>query len=412
MNLSPTSRTLFLVQIGTFISGFIVILCCCLYLSAYPKSPDSGSVSAITCVTLAFALISTITTLVLVIRQKSGRTVNAKIEGVWVGIAIILWILASVGGIAKPANDMRNVSCKVLPSGKDTDDKNYMRACQSMFASTAFCILSALFFMATAVILVTFSIQRAVRDKKAARVKVGGNYQLGPSPSQYRRAEERHENPLEETKDIEAASPSTDPASAAPAMSVMTPAMTAATATGATDASAAAAGHISNHVYQNPETSTLGATVAAPAAAVMSPHTSAASSSPYNTYAGSGHVPQASYQSTVGGYNNSGYLGQSTPTATTITSPGHVQQGSTASNMSGYDHQQYHPNPYANAGSGLYLPPQQMPYPPQQQQPAHGAYPMMGAPHRQSPYGTQFMPQSMPQGQPTPVMAMPRPEYF
>ncbi|KAF9166560.1 hypothetical protein BGX21_000104 [Mortierella sp. AD011] len=369
MNLSPTSRTLFLVQLGIFFSGVIVIVCCCLYLSAYPKSPDAGSVSAIACATLAFAFISSIITLILVVRQKAGRTINAKIEGCWVGLAIALWVLAAIGGIAKPANDMRNITCKVLPSGKHTDDKNFIRACQSMFASTAFCIVSALLFIATAGILITFAIQKAIRDKKAAKVKVGGSYQLGPSPS--------GESATEEPKDVEAASPSTDPATTAHATTTE--------------------GHFSDNVYQTPVIATP-----APVAAVASQ--TSGTPSPYNTYPSGGHVPQASQQSTSGGYdynatlgsnaysnNNGGFFGQGT---------GHIPQGSTNSNLSasGYDH----PNPYATAGTTMY-PPQQ----PVQQQ---GAYTMMGAPHQNSPYGTQYLNQQ--QGQPIPIMEMPRPEHF
>ncbi|KAK5816926.1 hypothetical protein F5H01DRAFT_342039 [Linnemannia elongata] len=435
MNFSPTSRTLFLVQLGTFFSGLIVVICCCLYVSAYPKSPDAESVSGIAIGTLIFSLISTIVTLVLVLRQKSGRTVNAAIEGSWVGVAILLWVLASIGGIAKPANNMTHVSCKVLPSGKDTDDKNYIRACQSMFASTAFCILSAILFIVTAVILITFAIQRAVRDKKAAQVKVGGSYALGPSPSEYRRAEQNGEVPTtngagsEEPKDIEATSPTTDPA---PATST---------------------GGFSETVYQDPVLptttpavthSTLGAGVATPApvhvSAAADPH------SGYNTYTStgnSGHVLQPSYQSASNLYDynntvtshpnqgsNNGYLGQG--------SSGHFQQSSAMSNMSASAYDQY--NPYASAGN-LYanqqpLQQQQQPYQQQQsyqqqQQPMYpqqtmgphsqGAYPMMGPPHQQSPYGTQYMnnnnqqqqyQQQHQQGPYPPIMAMPQPEHF
>ncbi|KAG0203448.1 hypothetical protein BGX28_004275 [Mortierella sp. GBA30] len=409
MNLSPTSRTLFLVQIGTFLAGFIVVVCCCLYLSAYPKSPDAEGVSAIACATLAFALISTITTLVLIIRQKSGRSINAAIEGCWVGFAVLVWILAAVGGIAKPANGMTNVSCKVLPSGKDTDDKNFMRACQSMFASTAFCIVSALFFIATAVILIIFSIQRAVRDKKAAQVKVGGTYQLGPSPSQYRRAEQNGENPTEEPKDVEATSPSTDPsvvaatpttlaASVDHGSSVMAPAMTNVTH----------GGNFSQNMYQDPVITTPAAIPATPAPAMTLPH-STMPSSPYNTYASGGHVPQASFQSAVsGGYDYN-------PNAGTYFTPstGHVQQSSAMSNLSASAYDQY--NPYSSNGN-LYpqqshpTQQQQMPYPQQTMQ--QGVYPMMGPPDQQSPYGTQYVNQPMSQGPQTPLMAMPRPEHF
>ncbi|KAF9133843.1 hypothetical protein BGW39_008754 [Mortierella sp. 14UC] len=431
MNFSPTSRTLFLVQLGTFFSGLIVVICCCLYVSAYPKSPDAESLSGVAIGTLIFALISTIVTTVLALRQKSGRTVNAITEGIWVGVAILLWVLASVGGIAKPANNMTRASCKVLPGpdGKDTDDKNFIRACQSMFASTAFCILTALLFMATAVILITFSIQRAVREKKAAQVKVGGSYALGPSPSDYRRAEQNGEIPTasDEPKDVEATSPSTDPA--APAL-----------ATSTSD------GNFSNYVYQEPvlptttpavsHATTLGAGVATPApvhvSAAADPH-----SNGYNTYTSTGphgHVPQASYQSASNlyDYNNTvashpqqgidsnGYLGQGT---------GHFQQSSAVSNMSASAYGQC--SPYTSAGNlfANQLPPQQYQQQPYQQQPhqqqpmypqhtmgplPQGTYPMMGPPHQQSPYGTQYhqQQQQQHQGPYPPVMAMPQPEHF
>ncbi|KAF8939198.1 hypothetical protein BGZ47_008266 [Haplosporangium gracile] len=430
MNFSPTSRTLFLVQIGTFFSGLIVLICCCLYVSAYPKSPDAGSVSGIAIGTLIFSLISTIVTLVLVLRQKSGRTVNAAIEGSWVGVAILLWVLASVGGIAKPANNMTRVSCKVLPSGDDTDDKNYIRACQSMFASTAFCISSAILFIVTAVILITFSIQRAVQEKKAAQIKVGGSYALAPSPSEYRRAEQNGEVPTtagsEEPKDIEATSSATDPA---PATSTV-------------------AGGFSENVYQDPVLptttpavahSTLGAGVATPApvhvSAAANPH------SGYNTYTStgnSGHVLQPSYQSASNLYDhnntvtshpnqgsNNGYLGQRLS--------GHFQQSSAMSNMSANAYDQY--NPYASAGNlyanqqpqlqqqqpyqqqQLYQQQQQPMYPQQTMGPhSQGTYPMMGPPHQQSPYGAQYINNNQqhlqPQGPYPPIMAMPQPEHF
>lgn len=408
MNLSPTSRTLFLVQIGTFVSGLIVIVCCCLYFSAYPKSPEAEGVSAIAGATLAFALISTITTLVLVLRQKSGRTLNAAIEGCWVGFAILMWILAAVGGIAKPANGMTNVSCKVLPSGKSTDDKNYLRACQSMFASTAFCIVSALFFIATAGILITFAIQRAVRDKKAAQVKVGGSYQLGPSPSQYRRAEQHGDNPTEEPKqgDMEAGSPSAHPTTA-PA----TPATPAVRATPSTSVMAPATtsvthgGSFSQNVYQTPVLTSPAPALATPAPPMALPHTTGASS-PYNTYQSGSHVPQASYQS-AGGYDYNTVASNANPSGGYFSQgTGHVQQPSAMSNMSTPAYDQY--NPYTSSGN-VY--PQQSSYP--QQATQEGGYPMMGPPHQQSPYGTQYMNQQ-PQGQgpQTPVMAMPRPEHF
>ncbi|KAG0053236.1 hypothetical protein BGZ83_001474 [Gryganskiella cystojenkinii] len=409
MNISPTSRTLFLVQIGSFFSGLIVVVCCCLYLSAYPKSPDGGSVSAVACATLVFALMSTLTTLVLVFRQKSGRTMNATIEGCWVGFALLVWILASVGGIAKPANDMTNVSCKILPStGKHTDDQNFIRACQSMFASTAFCIVSVLFFLATAGLLITFAIQRAVRDKKASQVKVGGSYQLGPSPSQYRLAEQNGELPTsEEPKDV--TSPSTDPTTttattvAMPGTSVLAPATTMGSTGG---------GHFSENVYQDPVQTTSPPTVATPPAVVL-PH-NGNNVSPYNTYQSNGgeagHVPQGSYQSAiatggvgsydynVSGYGNQGYMPQP--------GSGHVQQGSAMSNMSASAYDGY---PTYGSSNNLY---QQQPPLQTFPQQTGGSYPMMmGPPHQHSPYGNQYMGQ--PGQQSTgPVMAMPRPEHY
>ncbi|KAG0260612.1 hypothetical protein BG011_001741 [Mortierella polycephala] len=442
MNFSPTSRTLFLVQLGAFFAGIIVVVCNCLYLSAYPKSPEPEGVSAIACATLAFALFSTIMTLVLLLRQKSGRTINTVIEGCWVGAAILLWILAAAGGIAKPANNMTNVSCKVLPTGKDTDDKNYIRACQSMFASTAFCIVSALFFIAIAGLLITFSIQKAVRDKKAAQVKVGGTYQLGPSPSMHRRAEQAKETSTEEPKDEEAGSSTTAPIQSTPGTTIMTPATTSVTH----------GGTFSENVYQDPfltaPTPAPGIAVLSPPPAAMVPHTAAGTPSPYNTLPPSGengHVPQGSYQSANGGYdyntvasnnaynnntthsnNGGGYFGPVTG--------GHAQQASAMSNMSASAYDQY--SPYASTGN-MFPPQSQQQQPPsvqqqqqQQQQMAYppqtmpqGSFPMMGPPHSQSPYGTQYMHQQhqqqqqhqsvpMPQGQQTPVMEMPRPEYF
>lgn len=402
MNLSPTSRTLFLVQFGSFVAGLIVVVCCCLYLNAYPKSPDGGSISAIACATLAFGIISTVTTLVLVLRQKSGRTINAAIEGCWVGFALLVWILAAIGGIAKPANGMTNVSCKVLPStGKDTDDKNFIRACQSMFASTAFCIISALLFMATAGILITFSIQRAIRDKKASKVTVGGSYPLGPSPSQYRHAEQNGELPSsDEPKDDHVTSPSTAPTTTAPGTSVLTPATTMRT-TGD--------GHFSENVYQTPVmAAATPALTTLPAVAVPAN----GGVSPYNTYqSGNGHIPQGSYQSASGGYDYGSYHGTSSGYGNQGYLPqpgaGHVQQGSAMSNMSASAYDGY---PTYGSSNNLYG---QQTYPPQQQQQlgGGGSYPpmMMGPPHQHSPYGNQYMGQSGPE---PPAMAMPRPEHY
>ncbi|KAG0342872.1 hypothetical protein BG000_000037 [Podila horticola] len=371
MNLSPTSRTLFLIQIGTFFAGVIVVTCNCLYVSAYPKSPDAGSLSAIACGTLAFSLLSTLITLVLILRQKSGRTIGAAIEGGWVGLAILLWILAAVGGIAKPANGMTHVSCKVLPDGKDTDDKNFIRACQSIFASTAFCIVSALFFMATAGLLVTFSIQRAARDKKAAKVKVGGTYALGPSPSQYRRAEQNGEVPTETPKDEESTGANAAERDNLLSEGGATPAVTS-------------TGGFSENIYRTPVLThaTTPAPVAAPTPAPI--HQAPVVQMPYNTYSsGHGHAPQPSYHSQGGSYDYS-------------TGHGHIQQGS-VSTPGGYDQ--------FTAG----YPPMQQSYPPQhmQQMPMQQ---MQQMPTQQIPYGTQqYAPNPH---QTTPIMSMPRPEHF
>ncbi|KAF9205672.1 hypothetical protein BGZ59_000332 [Podila verticillata] len=364
MNLSPTSRTLFLIQIGTFFIGIIVIACNCLYVSAYPKSPDAGSLSGIAIGTLAFALFSTLTTLVLILRQKSGRTISAALEGGWVGLAIVLWILAAVGGIAKPANGMTHVSCKVLPNGKDTDDKNFIRACQSIFASTAFCIVSALFFMATAGLLLTFSIQRTARDRKAAKVKVGGTYALGPSPSQYRRAEQNGEVPTETPKDEESTG-----ANAPERDNLLS--------------EGATTGGFSENVYRTPvlTQATTPAPVPAPAATpvAMAPVVQM----PYNTYSsGHGHA-QPSYHSQAGSYDYS---------------TGHVQQGSSVSSPGVYDQ--------LNAG----YPPMQS-YPPQQMMQPMQQMPMQQMP-MQIPYGTQQYSNAPLPHQTTPVMTMPRPEHF
>ncbi|KAF9347096.1 hypothetical protein BGX26_001400 [Mortierella sp. AD094] len=193
MKLSPTSITLFLVQIATFFSGLIVAICCGLYVSAYPKSPDAGKLSAVACGTLAFSILSTLVTAVLILRQKSGKTLRVIIESAWVIFATAMWVLASIGGIAFPPNGMTNISCKVLPSGDYTTDPNYIRACQSAFASTAFCIVTALFFIAIALMLFVFSVKRSIYDRKNRKNQVGGHYKLSMTPSQYRRAEKEAE---------------------------------------------------------------------------------------------------------------------------------------------------------------------------------------------------------------------------
>ncbi|KAG0202532.1 hypothetical protein BGX31_003581, partial [Mortierella sp. GBA43] len=132
-------------------------------------------------------------TLVLILRQKSGKTMRAVIESTWIIFATAMWILAAIGGIAKPPNGMSNVSCKVLPDGTNTSDANYMRACQAMFASTAFCIMTALLFIVTALMIFVFSVKSSIHDWKNRKKQVGGHYKLEMTPSQYRRAQKEDE---------------------------------------------------------------------------------------------------------------------------------------------------------------------------------------------------------------------------
>ncbi|KAF9178533.1 hypothetical protein BGZ51_007697 [Haplosporangium sp. Z 767] len=193
MRLSSTSITLFLVHLGCFVSGLIVLICCCFYATAYPKSPEAGSLSSIALGTLAFSSLSTIITLLLMLRQKSGKTIRAMFEGIWVIFATIMWVLAAVGGIIHPPNGMTNVTCKVLPDGTETGDAYFKRACQAMFASTAFCIVTALCFLTAALILFVFSVKRSVHNHKTKKDKVGGHYQLSMTLSQYRRTEKEAE---------------------------------------------------------------------------------------------------------------------------------------------------------------------------------------------------------------------------
>ncbi|KAG0249945.1 hypothetical protein BG011_008792 [Mortierella polycephala] len=193
MRLSSTSITLFLVHLGCFSSGLIVLVCCCLYATAYPKSPDAGSLSSIALGTLAFSALSTIITLLLMLRQKSGKTIRAMFEGLWVIFATAMWVLAAVGGIISPPNGMTNVTCKILPDGTETGDAYFKRACQAMFASTAFCIVTALCFLSAALILFVFSVKHSVHNHKTKKDKVGGHYQLSMTLSQYRRTEKEAE---------------------------------------------------------------------------------------------------------------------------------------------------------------------------------------------------------------------------
>ncbi|KAF8976749.1 hypothetical protein BGZ46_007993 [Entomortierella lignicola] len=248
MKLSPTSITLFLVQIATFFSGLIVAVCCGLYVSSYPKSPDAGKLSAIALGTFAFSILSTLATAILILRQKSGKTLRMAIESVWVVFATAMWVLASIGGIAFPPNGMKNITCKVLPSGNYTTDPNYIRACQSAFASTAFCILTALLFIAITLMLFVFSVKRSIFDIKNRKKQVGGHYKLSMTPSQYRRAEKEaeegknlkgageHEEEVEE--DHSSISHSKD--------------------------TSIAEGNFSENVYRDPVISTLPATFSAP----------------------------------------------------------------------------------------------------------------------------------------------------
>ncbi|KAG0308673.1 hypothetical protein BGZ98_007246 [Dissophora globulifera] len=249
MKLSPTSITLFLVQVSTFLSGVIVVVCCCLYVSAYPKSPEAQSLSPIALGTLSFALLSTLITVILVLRQKSGHTIRSIIESFWVILATALWVLAAVGGIAKPANGMSHLSCKVLPSGKETSDPNFIRACQSMFASTAFCIVTALLFIVTAIMRFVFSIKRSFQERKNRHKQVGGHYKLSLTPSQYRRQEKADE---EEGKRLKGAGEHEEET------------------TGDGDsydhskAASTSDGHFSENVYRDPVITTLPATLSAP----------------------------------------------------------------------------------------------------------------------------------------------------
>ncbi|KAF9903936.1 hypothetical protein BX616_001478 [Lobosporangium transversale] len=201
MKLTPTSITLFLVEIGTFFSELIVAICCGLYVSSYPKSSEATSLSGIAIGTFAFAILSTLATAVLILRQKYGKTMRAIFESAWVIFATTMWILAAIGGIAYPPNGMSNVSCKILPNGTETSDPNYTRACQSMFASTAFCIVTALFYIATMIMLFVYSVKRTYHDRKSKKKQVGGHYKLSMTPSQYRRSEKE----VEEGKNLKGA---------------------------------------------------------------------------------------------------------------------------------------------------------------------------------------------------------------
>ncbi|KAF9993611.1 hypothetical protein BGZ80_002693 [Entomortierella chlamydospora] len=245
MKLSPTSITLFLVQIATFLSGLIVAICCGLYLSSYPKSPDAGTISPVACGTFAFAIISTLVTGVLILRQKYGKTLRVIIESAWVIFAIVMWVLASIGGIAFPPNGMTNISCKVLPSGNYTTDPNFIRACQSAFASTAFCIVTALLFIAIALMLFVFSVKRSIYDRKNRKNQVGGHYTLSMTPSQYKRAEKE----TEEGKNLKGAGEHEEEEEGTEAHQ---------------EDGSIAEGHFSENVYRDPVITTLPATLSAP----------------------------------------------------------------------------------------------------------------------------------------------------
>ncbi|KAG0260604.1 hypothetical protein DFQ27_003452 [Actinomortierella ambigua] len=463
MNLSPTSTTLFLVQIGTFFAGVIVITCLSLYISAYPNSPNAGGLSGISIATLIFALISTVATAVLALRQKAGRTIKAWMEGVWCGVATVFWILASAGGIASPANDMRNVTCKVLPDGKEIDDANYKRACQASFAATAFCIVSALLFMATCALLVIFSIQRKVREKKASAVKVGGNYTLAPSPSQYRRAEQAAKDEEEQQEGKEGHSrtsssnrPEASGATAAelqpleenrssielPENVYRDPVI----ATSATATATATATTTPNTIAASPSvTSPAPALVAAaPMSSTMTPaqasfhhqqFSSQGNGNPYVTGGDPGHVQYPGYQSNMGGYgyngnvydNNSAYLGPQ--------GSGHVHQGSQMSGVSGgggYGLSTFSHAQYPSASHSQYPSVSHSQYPSATGGSAPGAvYPLMpGAPEFYHQQQQQQQPQDYlnqgsglntivppshqqsPSSSGAPYGTMPRPEHF
>ncbi|KAG0068449.1 hypothetical protein BGZ90_000577 [Linnemannia elongata] len=272
MALMPTSISLFLVQIGTFFANIIVAVCVGLYVSSYPKSPDAQPLSPIAIGTLAFACLSSLITLILIFRQKSGKTMRAFLESTWIFLAIALWILAAVGGIIRPPNGMSNVSCKVLPDGKDTSDANYIRACQAMFASTAFCIVSALFFIATAIMLSVFSAKSSWRNRKNRKNQVGGHYKLTTTLSQYRRAEKEDE----EAKRLKGAGEHEEAAATG------TEATSTANNSAATTTIDLSDGRFSGRVYRDPYTSAM--PTALPTA-VSSP---APYYSPYGAGAGAG----------------------------------------------------------------------------------------------------------------------------
>ncbi|KAF9926805.1 hypothetical protein FBU30_003683 [Linnemannia zychae] len=290
MALMPTSITLFLVQIGTFFANIIVAICCGLYVSSYPKSPNAEKLSPIALGTLAFACLSSLVTLILIFRQKSGRTMRAIFESTWIFFAIAMWILAAVGGIIRPPNGMSNVSCKVLPDGKETSDANYIRACQAMFASTAFCIVSALFFIATAIMLFVFSVKTTWRNRKNRKNQVGGHYKLTTTLSQYRRAEKEEE----EAKRLKGAGEHEEAAAEA-----------AGTSTSSANDSAAATtidlsdGHFSDRVYQDPYVSAM-PTALPTAMSSPAPY--------YSPYGAGGNHNNPAYQANNSQNNNSAHL--------------------------------------------------------------------------------------------------------
>ncbi|KAG0288646.1 hypothetical protein BGZ96_007586 [Linnemannia gamsii] len=288
MALMPTSITLFLVQIGTFFANIIVAICCGLYVSSYPKSPDAQSLSQIAIGTLAFACFSSLFTLLLILRQKSGKSMPAIIESTWIFLAIALWILAAVGGIIRPPNGMSNVSCKVLPDGKDTSDSNYIRACQAMFASTAFCIVSALFFIATAIMLSVFSVKSSWRNRKNRKNQVGGHYKLTQTLSQYRKAEKEDE----EAKRLKGAGEHEEPAAGTG------DATYSANNSAATTTIDLGDGNFSDRVYQDPYRSTM------PAALPTTVSSPAPYYSPYGAGGSNYHSPAPPSNSNSNGRGN------------------------------------------------------------------------------------------------------------
>ncbi|KAG0357700.1 hypothetical protein BGX24_006157, partial [Mortierella sp. AD032] len=181
-------------------------------------------------------------------------TMRAILDSTWIFLAIALWILAFVGGIIRPANGMVTVSCKVLPDGTtETSDSNYIRACQAMFASTAFCLVSALLSIVTAVMLFVFSVKSSWRNRKSRNNQVGGHYKLTQTLSQYRRAEKEDE----EAKRLKGAGEHEEAANTG----VEAEATSTANNSAATTTIDLSDGHFSDRMYRDPYTSAMPTTL-------------------------------------------------------------------------------------------------------------------------------------------------------